>query len=144
MARESQLLRYVVLRHEGIPQPHFDLMCEHKPGSKLLCWRFPVWPVTKATKVEELRLHRREYLDYEGPVSGDRGHVRRVEAGACLVTCSGDNVWLLTMVNYPARPTLMIWPRDSERVAIWMGDKMEISDASADPNRPRSPEGFGP
>ncbi len=30
---------------------------------------------------EKLVDHRRAYLDYEGPVSNDRGHVTRIEQG---------------------------------------------------------------
>jgi hypothetical protein len=33
------LRRYVILRHEGIDQPHFDLMFEAAPGALLATWR---------------------------------------------------------------------------------------------------------
>jgi hypothetical protein len=79
---ESPLLRYVVLRHEGIPDPHFDLMFETAPGSPLATWRSAVWPLAEGqTELIHLPDHRRDYLDYEGSVSGDRGTVRRVHAG---------------------------------------------------------------
>jgi hypothetical protein len=73
-------LRYVILRHEGVPEPHFDLMFETAEGSALATWRSPAWPPASET-VEKLPDHRREYLDYEGPVSHDRGYVKQVEAG---------------------------------------------------------------
>jgi hypothetical protein len=72
-------LRYVILRHEGVESPHFDLMFELEPGAALATWRSPDWPPT--CSVERIADHRREYLGYEGPVSNDRGYVRRVEAG---------------------------------------------------------------
>ena len=75
------LLRYVVLRHEGVADPHFDLMLELVEGDALATWRCPAWPLTKRVRVTRLADHRREYLTYEGPVSGDRGRVSRVEAG---------------------------------------------------------------
>ena len=74
-------LRYVVLRHEGVPEPHFDVMWESSPGSALTTVRAREWPVAGDAPLERLPDHRRHYLDYEGPVSGNRGHVRRVASG---------------------------------------------------------------
>ena len=73
--------RYVVLRHEGIPEPHFDLMFELEPGRPLATWRSTEWPLKTYPRLERLNDHRREYLGYEGPVSNDRGFVRCVERG---------------------------------------------------------------
>ena len=38
-------LRYVILWHDGVAEPHFDLMFETLPGSALATWRSPRWPV---------------------------------------------------------------------------------------------------
>ena len=81
MTEASASRRFVVLRHEGVPQPHFDLMIESTPGGKLLTWRSDVWPIVEPTNLKHLGDHRRDYLDYEGPLSGGRGHVKRVAAG---------------------------------------------------------------
>ena len=75
------ILRYVILHHQGIPDPHYDLMFEREPGGPLLTLRSPSWPILKPTPVEPLPDHRRDYLDYEGPVSNNRGDVRRVQSG---------------------------------------------------------------
>ena len=76
-------LRYVVLHHVGIDVPHFDIMLEREPADSpgLRTFRSPAWPIESETPLTELPDHRRAYLDYEGPVSGDRGSVTRVEAG---------------------------------------------------------------
>ena len=74
-------LRFVVLRHDGIPQPHFDLMFESDPDGRLITFRSPVWPLVEPTDLIPLGEHRREYLAYEGPISGNRGQVRRVAEG---------------------------------------------------------------
>jgi hypothetical protein len=74
-------LNYVILRHEGIEQPHFDLLFETSPGSDLATWRATEWPVTNLTELTHLRNHRRFYLTHEGAVSGDRGSVRRIHEG---------------------------------------------------------------
>lgn len=47
----------------------------------LTSFRCPAWPPGVGDRWEEAADHRREYLTYEGPISGDRGHVRRVAAG---------------------------------------------------------------
>ena len=76
-------LRYVVLLHDGIAKPHFDLMFESSPGSALVTLRCDEWPVRDPGRMERIGDHRREYLDYEGQVSGGRGFVRRVASGTC-------------------------------------------------------------
>ena len=78
-------LQYVVLRHDGIPDPHFDLMFETADGSVLATWRSPSWPPRADTPLTPLPDHRSEYLTYEGPVSGGRGSVRRVASGGYAV-----------------------------------------------------------
>jgi hypothetical protein len=74
-------LRYVVLRHEGIPDPHFDLMFETSPGSLLATWRSNEWPVQPRSRLTPLSDHRSGYLTYEGLVSGNRGTVSRMASG---------------------------------------------------------------
>jgi hypothetical protein len=73
-------LRYVILCHDGVPEPHFDLMFETAEGSALATWRSANWPPTKDS-LKKLSDHRREYLDYQGPVGAGRGDVRQVEVG---------------------------------------------------------------
>ncbi len=79
--------RYVLLHH-GCPAsyrsgPHWDLMLER--DGVLRTWSLPEnpWPASEAItlSVERLADHRILYLDYEGPLSGDRGDVERVAAG---------------------------------------------------------------
>jgi hypothetical protein len=85
--------RFVLLRHDCPPSSgkpsHWDLMLER--DGALLTWSLPVLPAawqktggaTTPIAVTRLPDHRLAYLDYEGPVSGDRGEVRRVDAGEC-------------------------------------------------------------
>lgn len=71
--------RFVVLAHDW-PAPHFDLLIE--AGGVLKAWRLAAEPAPGATVPAEPNAdHRLLYLDYEGPVSGGRGTVRRVAAG---------------------------------------------------------------
>jgi hypothetical protein len=71
-----------VLHHTGIEEPHFDLMLETSVGSGLATWRVGSWPLRTGTPIEHLAQHRREYLEYQGPLSDNRGEVWRVAAGA--------------------------------------------------------------
>jgi hypothetical protein len=77
--------RFALLRHEcppGFDKPsHWDLMLED--GGALLTWSLAELPTAGGAGVTASKLgdHRLEYLDYEGPVSGNRGDVRRIDAG---------------------------------------------------------------
>src|SRR3954465_13751702 len=87
--------RSVVPPPEGVPEPHFDVMVETTPGGPLLTWRSMQWPLAQETNFTRLAEHRGDYLDYEGPVSNDRGHVRRVAGGTCTVDWeSAHDCWL--------------------------------------------------
>jgi hypothetical protein len=88
--------RTVLLRHFEIPpeaglgSDHYDWMIEPWEGSPtLMTFRLhnridlpylETWTIVG----ERLADHRRDYLTYEGPVSGGRGQVRRVASGQCV------------------------------------------------------------
>ena len=46
--------RYVVLRHEGVAVPHFDLMLESAPDGALSTWRTLDWPITRETRLSRI------------------------------------------------------------------------------------------
>jgi hypothetical protein len=76
--------RFVILRHQMPPESsrldHWDLMLED--GSHLLTWALPAVPlVGEQFWALPLAEHRLEYLDYEGPLTGDRGSVTRHDWG---------------------------------------------------------------
>ena len=91
-------LRYVVLRHDGIDPPHYDLMFETSPGSALATWRSDEWPITSRTRIERIGDHRREYLEYEGSLSGNRGFVRRIDAGTHVLR-QPENGWEIVLAD---------------------------------------------
>jgi hypothetical protein len=71
--------RYVILTHDH-PHLHWDLMLEVEGA--LRTWRLAAPPEPDAgIAAEPLGDHRLAYLDYEGPVGGDRGYVTRWDAG---------------------------------------------------------------
>ena len=88
--------RFVLLSHdvpaESATPSHWDFMLEHEGA--LLAWRLIELPSTwlallegrpsaelSSVPAERLPDHRLLYLDYEGPISGDRGEVRRIDGG---------------------------------------------------------------
>jgi hypothetical protein len=75
----------VVLHHTGIQNPHFDLMLETSEGSALATWRADSWPLQNGTPMEHIAAHRRDFLEFQGPLTGNRGEVRRVAAGTHFV-----------------------------------------------------------
>jgi hypothetical protein len=73
--------RFVILAHDW-PEPHWDFLAESH--GVLWAWRLLEEPRPNEDIPAELNIpHRLFYLDYEGPVSGDRGSVSRWDAGTC-------------------------------------------------------------
>jgi hypothetical protein len=87
------MLRYVVLRHEGVAEPHFDVLFETEPGSMLQTWRLTQWPPgDSAQPAQKIRDHRRAFLDYQGDLTGGRGNVIRVDEGTCTFEREHDRL----------------------------------------------------
>ena len=71
--------RFVILEHDH-PALHWDLMLES--GDVLRTWRLVAPPTAIGEVAAEASFdHRLIYLDYEGPVSGNRGTVCRWDHG---------------------------------------------------------------
>jgi hypothetical protein len=88
--------RYVILRHEtpaDSPRPvHWDLLLE--TGEVLTAWALDGLPelgiVVGATRLAD---HRLAYLEYEGPISGNRGTVGQWDAGEFRVESATQAEW---------------------------------------------------
>ncbi len=83
--------RFAVLEHDH-PERHWDFLLEH--GDAARTWRLPAPPqpgqLLPATPLPD---HRKLYLDYEGPVSRNRGTVKQWDAGTfTTVVWSGQRV----------------------------------------------------
>jgi hypothetical protein len=71
--------RFAILDHDH-PFRHWDFLLES--GDALRAWRLLAEPQSgRPIPAEPLPDHRLHYLDYEGPISGDRGRVVRWDAG---------------------------------------------------------------
>jgi len=63
-------------------------------GDVLLTWQLKREPRhSEDLPIEAHRIadHRKAYLDYEGPISGDRGHVSRVDRGELAIQESQED-----------------------------------------------------
>jgi hypothetical protein len=69
---------------------HWDLMLE--AGAALRTWRLEAPPRSgRPLRATHLGDHRPLYLDYEGPVSGDRGQVSRHDRGTFTWEVDADD-----------------------------------------------------
>lgn len=95
--------RFVILAHSGQGPIHYDLMLAR--GRSLATWRLPRAPGDlspgRDVPVKKLPDHRAAYLDYEGPISGGRGRVRRVAAGMYELLETDARHWLVRLAGSP-------------------------------------------
>lgn len=76
----DQITRCVLLFHQVDDMDHWDLMLEFQ--NKLWTWRLEQLPTANQTVLGKRIIdHRIHYLDYEGPVSHNRGTVKRIRSG---------------------------------------------------------------
>lgn len=83
---------FVILFHTGYGSDHLDLLLDIQGGS-LAAWRLAASgnDIGQAAPIAAIKLpdHRREYLQYEGPISRGRGQVRRIDQGSVEVVQAG-------------------------------------------------------
>ncbi len=81
--------RFAILHHESPQGDHWDIMLEN--AGMLTTWSLPPQSVMAAPfSCTGVRIpdHRIAYLDYEGPISDNRGTVRRVDRGTYVLVCA--------------------------------------------------------
>lgn len=97
---EQRTTRWVLLRHDlDDGSRHFDWLIE-RPGDddadpdrrSLLSFRLQHPLIGGAFEGVRMPDHRRHYLDYQGPVSADRGRVTRVDEGECVLDESPERI----------------------------------------------------
>jgi len=87
--------RFALLEHTGAPDDptgrHVDLLIED--GDECRTWRLSDVPLADGPAVTavEIAPHRLAWLDHlDGPVSGGRGHARRIDSGTCRLATAGE------------------------------------------------------
>ncbi len=90
--------RFVILHHLAPTGEHWDFMLEQKDA--LLTWRMMSQPTGReACPIACLRIkdHGKRYLDYEGPISGGRGFVTRIDHGRYELLAADQDTWTLRL-----------------------------------------------
>lgn len=118
--------RFVILRHSGHGPLHYDWMLES--GEALATWRTLESPenlaIGNTVEAGGLPDHRLAYLDYEGPVSGDRGSVERVAAGSYeLIECTPVR-WVVRLIT-ETTPSVVMFAREDTSADCWRLERVE-------------------
>lgn len=87
-----------VLRTWAIEQLPCDwqLAHQHTAARQQECGSIASGHVVPATRLAD---HRRDYLDLEGPLSGDRGYVFRITSGTYRIEIESPERWQLTLTG---------------------------------------------
>ena len=107
----------VLLRHAMEAGTHYDWLIA-RPGEDLL-WTARVadpssrWAELRRWTLEALPPHRRVYLTYEGPVSGDRGTVERVDSGDVRIEAWTADAATLVVAMAQFRGTVSLTRQDA-------------------------------
>jgi hypothetical protein len=130
--------RFVILCHQMPPQSprpdHWDLMLED--GDHLLTWSLPAAPlVGEQFWALPLAEHRLDYLDYEGPLTGDRGSVTRHDWGSYKKLSDNDQqqVFMLRGQDKPSRVTIRKKNKNAKEVELRI--EPESCDSVSSPDR---------
>ena len=92
--------RFVILHHLAPTGEHWDFMLERE--DHLITWRMRSEPVSRAacpigcTRIKD---HRKQYLDYQGPISGGRGIVTRVDHGHYELLAADEDAWTVRLTG---------------------------------------------
>jgi len=126
--------RFVLLRHEcpiGYEKPsHWDLMLE--ANELLQTWELRQLPAAwvhalgdatdlpACASVLAIRLadHRLAYLDYEGPISGNRGTVRRCDGGTYEIVGQDDRLLQVSLSGNFLQGAVHL-RRDAAQPRVW-------------------------
>jgi hypothetical protein len=109
--------RFAILLHDTPQESHFDFMLE--VNGVLKTWSLPCHPANGMTiEAKPLPDHRIAYLDYEGPVSGDRGTVARWDAGTYATQAQTDAGWVVELAGKKIRGNVTIKRETTGRTVI--------------------------
>ncbi len=110
--------RFVLLEHRwnGV---HWDLMLES--GDILATWAIDeaIEP-GKIVQARALPDHRIVYLDYEGPISGDRGEVTRLDRGTYEIETRRDDRLVINLKGDQLRGEAALWRVGAEGASCWL------------------------
>jgi hypothetical protein len=97
--------RFVIQQHRTRDAVHYDLMLDRGDGGRLATWSLAAMPPAAGASCPAKRLadHRRVYLTYEGPLSGDRGEVHIAAAGTWALEADAPDRLVLRLESAACR-----------------------------------------
>ncbi|MER3415356.1 MAG: hypothetical protein C4297_03970 [Gemmataceae bacterium] len=119
MATDTLRRRFVILEHHHNGM-HYDFMLEIE--GRLQTWRVADLPTAPGNLVpaQPLPDHRIVYLDYEGPISGDRGFVRRYDTGYYEVVSDYVSAKVVRLYGSKVRGLWRLEQAGSEWLFSWL------------------------
>lgn len=121
----ADMPRFVILEHDH-PFLHWDLMLED--GEALKTWRLPAPPTEAPRQATALGDHRLAYLDYEGPVSGNRGVVKRWDAGVYATQRRDERFWVVKLCGTRFKGAISLMPRAADEWDVNIATDHERAD----------------
>ena len=83
---QEKVFRFAVLKHVRQTDIHWDLLLQLPDRPLLATWQIRVDPAAWSSQFQAIQAiaisdHRLIYLDFQGEIPGDRGHVTHVDGG---------------------------------------------------------------
>ena len=118
-------LRFVVLHHvapeSSDRKTHWDFMLEY--GDSLRTWALAEPPNPfQEIAAEVLPDHRLAYLDYEGPISNNRGHVTQFDRGTYSILHQDDKTLTVDLAGKRLCCQMKITELDANLASFSFGD----------------------
>lgn len=115
------LPQFVLLRHTRSTDVHWDLGLE--VGAVLATWQILENPERlmrspAALPARRIHDHRRIYLEYEGAISGGRGHVERVDRGSWQSLKQSATQWRIRLAGQVLEGVFVL-ERSPEIAEVW-------------------------
>lgn len=123
-ARRSVVLVHVPGTANREHGDHFDWLIEMEPDGPLFAFRTNIRPDVVSGchglsfAAQRLPDHRRKYLEYEGPIAGNRGVVTRCAEGQVLLGEMGDGVCVFT-ISFVRAALRYEGKRDESSDGLW-------------------------
>jgi hypothetical protein len=109
--------RFALLRHDSPRGLHWDFFLE--VGETLHTWALDEAPQDgRSVPAKALGDHRLAYLEYEGPISGERGNVSRWDEGTYDAAAWGDGQWRLAIAGHWLKGRVAL-ERDASSPETW-------------------------
>ncbi len=119
--------RFVILKHDH-PYLHWDLLLEEECSART--WRLLRKPcLGEPIAAEPLASHRLMYLDYEGPLSHQRGSVERFSGGFYDLVQADDACHLLSLSDNAFATEARIITLPDGRVFVEFGSSAALGKA---------------